>query len=315
MTGSMPLSQVNTPLPAGFHLGRYRIERRISEGGFSIVYLAYDDQGTPLAIKEYLPAALALRTGDEPEPVVSAEQRAAYDHGLRCFFDEGQHLARLNHPHVVRVLDFFRANGTVYLVMEYERGRTLQTHIDKHKGSLSENFLRRTFAHLASGLREVHAQKLLHLDIKPANIYLRSNGSPVLLDFGAARQVIGQSLPRVRAMHTPGFAAPEQYGKNNECGPWTDIYAIGATMYSCLYGTTPPGADQRLEKDILRPATIAWRGQYSRHFLSLIDACLALDPLARPQSVFTLQRELTETAPPEGWISDIGNRLRDILKK
>ncbi len=312
----MSSSPVNVQLPQGCIIGRYRIERRISDGGFSIVYLAYDEQGTPVAIKEYLPAALALRTGDAQEPTVSEEHRAAFDHGLRCFFEEGQHLAQLNHKNVVRVLDFFRANGTVYLVMEYERGRTLQEHIGKNRGTLSEGFLRDTFARLSSGLREVHAQKLLHLDIKPANIYLRSDGTPVLLDFGAARQTLGQESPQLRAMHTPGFAAPEQYGDDDQLGPWTDIYAIGATMYACLSGVKLPAADERLKKDALKPAIETWRGKYSKQLLGLIDSCLALDHLARPQSVFALQRELATTAAPQrSWLYSLGDRLRQTIQK
>lgn len=304
----MPLS--NNPLPAGFQLGRYRIERRISDGGFSIVYLAYDEHGSPVAIKEYLPAALALRSGDTVRPQVRPEHRAAFDHGLRCFFDEGKHLAGLRHPNVVRVLDFFRANDTVYLVMEYERGRTLQEHLSKHKGMVGESFMRNTFALLASGLREVHANKLLHLDIKPANIYLRSNGAPVLLDFGASRQTIGRVLSRTRPMHTPGFAAPEQYGDESGFGPWTDIYAMGATMYACLSGTPIAAADERLGNDTLPRASDMWRGKYSRSLLDIIDRCLTLDPLARPQSVFALQRELIETAPQPTWFGGILGRLR-----
>ncbi|CAG4884865.1 Serine/threonine protein kinase [Georgfuchsia toluolica] len=307
------VSSVNQPLPAGFRIGQYRIERRISDGGFSIVYLAYDEQEAPVAIKEYLPAAFARRTGAAPEPVVATEHRAAFDQGRRCFFEEAQHLVQLKHKNVVRVLDFLRANGTVYLVMEYERGRTLQEHIHKLHGTLGENFLRYTFAHLLSGLREVHTQKLLHLDIKPANIYLRSDGTPVLLDFGASRQTLGRDTPPERAMHTPGFAAPEQYGDDEPLGPWTDIYAVGATMYACLSGAKLPAADERRKKDQLRPATAAWRGKYSAHLLGLIDGCLALDPLARPQSIFALQRELA--TPPPHWLHHIGSRLRQAVKK
>ena len=306
---------VNQPLPTGFQIGQYRIERRLADGGFSIVYLAYNEQGLPVAIKEYLPASLALRTGETSEPAVSDEHRSAFDHGLRCFFEEGQNLSRLSHPNVVRVLDFFRANGTVYLVMAFERGRTLQEHIAKHSGTLSENFLRNTFAHLLSGLREVHSQKLLHLDIKPANIYLRSNGEPVLLDFGAARQTLGRETPQVRAMHTPGFAAPEQYGDDERLGPWTDIYAIGATMYACLSATKLPSADERLENDNLRAATSEWRGKYSKHLLGLIDNCLALDHMKRPQSVFALQRELTEKPAQRHWLSSLGDHVRQLIKK
>jgi len=311
----MSSAQVNTPLPAGFKVGKYLIDRQIASGGFSIVYLAYDDKETPVAVKEYLPSGLALRSGSELEPIISAEQRPAFDHGLRCFFEEGRHLAKLDHPSVVRVIDFLRANGTVYLVMEYERGRTLQEHIVKHRGAVPEAFLRRTFADLLDGLREVHTQKLLHLDIKPANIYLRSVGSPLLLDFGAARQTIGRDLPQIKAMHTPGFAAPEQYGDDQLLGPWTDIYAIGATLYSCLSGTNPPAADDRLQEDKLRPAADAWSDQYSTHLLELIDNCLALDHLSRPQSVFGLQRELGRPEPVSMLPETLMKRLRRWIKR
>ena len=316
--GLMSSSQVNLPLPPNTIVGRYRIERPISDGGFSIVYLAYDDFGSPVALKEYLPAFLALRTDDSLEPVVSEESRAAFDHGLRCFFEEGQNLSSLAHGNVVKVLDFFRANGTVYLVMEYERGRTLQDHIGHHKGTLSESFLRGTFSHLLSGLREVHTRKLLHLDIKPANIFLRANGVPVLLDFGAARQTLGRDTAQGQAMHTPGFAAPEQYSSEQPLGPWTDIYAIGATLYACLSAERLPPANGRLEYDTLRPAVQEWQGKYSAHLLGLIDNCLTLNPLSRPQSVFALQRELSEQAPVQkkwGGIGSIRDRLKQIVNK
>jgi serine/threonine protein kinase len=237
----------------------------------------------------------------------------AFDHGLRCFFEEGRHLAGLHHPNVIRVLDFFRANDTVYLIMEYERGRTLQEHVSKHKGQISESFLRNVFAMLSSGLREVHAKKLLHLDIKPSNIYLRANGTPVLLDFGAARQTLGDILPQTRAMHTPGFAAPEQYGDESKLGPWTDIYSMGATMYSCLQGSTIPAADARLVNDTLKPASEVWRDKYSKQLLDIIDSCLTLDHLARPQSVFALQRDLISVAPPQPWLSGVIGNLRRVV--
>ena len=116
-------------------------------------------------------------------------------------------------------------------------------------------------------------------------------------------------------MHTPGFAAPEQYGDDQQLGPWTDIYGIGATMYACLSGAKLPAADERLKKDSLRPAISAWRGKYSAHLLDIIDSCLALDPLARPQSIFALQRELASPPPPPHWLDNLGTRLRQVIKK
>ena len=288
----MSAAQANQPLPSGFQLDEYRIVRQISLGGFSIVYLAHDAQEMPVAIKEYLPNALALRAGESPEPLVAEIHKAAFNHGLRCFFEEGSTLARLRHPNVVQVKNFFRANGTAYLVMQYERGRTLQEHIHKRTASLEEEQVRKIFSRLLNGLREVHSHKLLHLDIKPANIYLRSDGTPVLLDFGAARQVIGQDAPLLRAMHTPGLAAPEQYGRHDDFGPWTDVYGVGATLYASLGGHAPTAADARMEDDTLVPAARAFAGHYSRHLLETVDACLRLDHLERPQSMFALQQAL-----------------------
>lgn len=310
----MSPAQANQPLPSGFQLEQYRIERQISLGGFSIVYLAYDAQEAPVAIKEYLPSALALRAGEAPEPVVADVHRTAFNHGMKCFFEEGRTLARLSHPNVVGVLNFFRANGTAYLVMRYERGRTLQDHIQKHSGQIGEEHLRTMFARLLNGLREVHGQKLLHLDIKPGNIFLRTDGTPVLLDFGAARQVIGAEAPQLRTMHTPGFAAPEQYGSIDQCGPWTDIYGVGATLYACVTGKAPPAANLRSADELLKAAGAVGARKYSRQLLEIVDLCLQLEPLARPQSVFALQRELSREdyrRPVQGVLA----RLKGLLVK
>ncbi len=289
----MAKQQVNQPLPSGYMLEGYRIDRQLSLGGFSVVYLAHDANGTPVAIKEYLPSGLALRASGSVLPTIADEHLAAFRQGMKCFFEEGRALAHLKHPNLVRVLNFFRANETVYLVMQYERGRTLQEHIQKHKGRLTESFLRTVFSRLMNGLREVHSRKLLHLDIKPANIYLRNDGTPVLLDFGAARQTLARDSSLLKPMYTPGFAAPEQFhGREDALGPWTDIYAIGASMYACFAAAAPQSADQRLAGDRLNPAAKRWAGRYSPQLLETIDRCLHLDPKARPQSILELQRAL-----------------------
>jgi serine/threonine protein kinase len=293
----MPPPQANQPLPSGHVIDGYRFEHQLSMGGFSIVYLAYDAQGTPVAIKEYMPHALAQRrVGLMPQ--ISAANLEAYQRGMMAFYEEGIALARLNHPNVVRVINFLRANDTVYLVMRYERGRTLHDHIRKHHKEFRESFVRGVFARLLSGLREVHANKLLHLDIKPSNIWLRTDGNPVLLDFGATRQALCQSDPELPPTYTPGYAAPEQYGHQADQGPWTDIYAVGASMYACFAAAAPQPADLRLIKDNLMPAARRWAGQYSHELLETIDQCMRLDPLVRPQSVFTLQRMLATPAKP-----------------
>jgi serine/threonine protein kinase len=314
----MPSQQSNQPLSPGFQLDGYRIERQISVGGFSIVYLAYDEEETPVAIKEYLPNSLALRT-EGSIPVISEEHRSAFRHGMKCFFEEGRSLAHLNHPNIVRVLNFFRANETVYMVMRYERGRTLHEHIQhirKARGTLKETFVRNVFSRLLNGLREVHAQKLLHLDIKPANIYLRTDGTPVLLDFGAARQALATDGPNLKPMYTPGFAAPEQYEAPDQLGPWTDIYAVGASIYTTLGGTVPPAASARLVKDERVPAVERWAGKYSQHLLETVDWCMQLDYLERPLSVFALQKALADGGEPQrdaSWADTLSQRLKGLM--
>jgi len=286
-------AQTNEPLPPGYQLQQYRIERQLSLGGFSIVYLGHDKDGTPVVIKEYLPNSLALRKHGDILPSISEEHALAFSYGMKCFFEEGRSLARLSHPNLVRVLNFFRANQTVYLVMQYERGRTLQEYVLKHAPEgLRESFIRGMFSRLLNGLREVHANRLLHLDIKPANIYIRNDGTPVLLDFGAARQTLASGTPMLKPMYTPGFAPPEQYAGRELLGPWSDIYSIGASLYACLSGSAPQPADARLKEDKLRPAARRWAGKFSPQLLETIDWCMRLDHLERPQSVFSLQRVL-----------------------
>ncbi|BCL76323.1 hypothetical protein JHS3_20590 [Jeongeupia sp. HS-3] len=290
----------NQPLSRGYQLQNYTIAKLLSAGGFSIVYLAHDENDYPVAIKEYLPNSLALRREGERVEATSDDNVAMFRHGLKCFFEEGKTLARILHPNIVRVLNFFRANDTVYMVMEYERGRTLQKEIQlKHeREGVDEKLIRHVFFHLLNGLREVHLNKLLHLDIKPANIYIRKDGSPVLLDFGSARQTLTQEHAKLTPMYTPGFAAPEQYNKKNELGPWTDIYGIGASMFACLAGTAPQPADARQKADKLIDLRIEHGDRYSPELLDLIHQCLLLEPTARPQSVPQLQKSLIEAGSP-----------------
>ncbi len=311
--------QANSALPQGFLLDQYCIERQLSLGGFSIVYLAFDQDGTAVAIKEYLPNSLALRKENEIEPVVSEEHQAAFRYGMKCFFEEGRSLAKLMHPNVVRVLNFFRANGTVYMVMQFERGRTLHDYIQKNRGMVRERFIRAVFARMLNGLREVHSHKLLHLDIKPSNIHLRTDGTPVLLDFGAARQTLALEQPMLKPMYTPGFASPEQFINREALGPWSDIYSVGASLYACIVGTAPPRSDERIKNDTLQGLSKQYGGRYSAQLLELIEWCLRLDPLQRPQSVYTLQKALMQKEAgetmPASWFTDLGSRLKSFISK
>ena len=197
------------------------------------------------------------------------------------------------------MINFFRANDTVYMVMAYESGRSLQDHIlrrrDKGERPLvSERFIRKMFNQVMNGLREVHTNKLLHLDLKPANIYLRMDGTPILLDFGAARQTLKTDPPKLYPMYTPGFAPPELYVKNGNLGPWTDIYSIGASMFACMVGAPPQPADQRKTNDKMEDNFRKLENMYSRELIQVIRWRLRLNPLERPQSVFALQKALRE---------------------
>jgi len=292
-------AQANQPLPEGFELLDYRIARLLASGGFSFVYLAHDPNDAPVAIKEYLPASLALRRGDDPVPQVAEENLATFRYGLKCFLEEARTLAALSHPNVVRAVNFFRANETVYMVMRYERGRTLQEHIQACNGAVKEGWVRRTFVPLLNGLRAVHARGLVHFDIKPGNVYLRNDGTPLLLDFGASRELLSAEGLKLPPMYTPGFASPEHHRDRGQLGPWSDIYSVGATLYACLGNAAPCPADQRLEKDRLVPARKAWAGKFSRELLETIDWCLRLDPRERPQSPVTLKKALLGERQPE----------------
>ena len=312
-------TQVNSALPAGFQLDQYRIERQLSHGGFSIVYLARDVADTPVVIKEYLPNSLALRKEGELSPQIETDHQAAFRYGMKCFFEEGRSLARLMHPNVVRVLNFFRTNGTVYMVMEFEKGHTLNEYIQKHRGKVPERFIRAVFSRTLNGLREVHSHKLLHLDIKPSNIYLRTNGTPVLLDFGAARQTLAADQPMLKPMYTPGFASPEQYTDRSRLGPWSDLYSVGASLYACIIGTAPPRADERTQEETLVPLTDLKPEGYSDQLLETIDWCLRLDPLERPQSAYSLQKALMRRREgddmPAGLFADADSRLKSFIER
>ena len=272
--------------------------RRISSGGFGIVYLALDADGQQVAIKEYLPASLATRAPAELQPVVAPEKLSLYRLGLKSFFEEGRSLAQISHASVVSVLNFFRENETVYKVMNYLEGATLQDFVItarelKADKVFRESTIRALFDEVLRGLRIVHQHKMLHLDIKPANIFITNDDKAVLIDFGAAREVLSKEGNFIRPMYTPGFAAPEMYRRDSQLGPWTDIYAIGACIYACMQGIPPNEAPQRQDKDRLALALNKLRGVYSDNLIEVVEWCMAMDPLSRPQSVFALQKELS----------------------
>ena len=287
-----------SPLPPDTKIGGYRVIRKVAAGGFGLVYLAEDPEGQQIAIKEYLPSSLATRAPGELLPQVQPEKLSLYRLGLKSFFEEGRSLAQISHPSVVSVLNFFRENETVYMVMNYLQGAALQDFIVtardlKQNKVFRESTIRSLFDEILRGLRIVHQHKMLHLDIKPANIFITDDNKSVLIDFGAAREVLSKEGNFIRPMYTPGFAAPEMYRRDASMGPWTDIYAIGACMYACMQGYPPNEAPQRQEKDRIAIALARLRGVYSDNLIEVVEWCMSLDPLSRPQSVFALQKELS----------------------
>ncbi len=276
----------DTALPAGTELEHYRINSTLSAGGFGIVYLATDLQNNlQIVIKEYMPNKLAQRLPDGFVMPQGEQQQEHHNEGMRLFLQEAAALIKLKHPNIVRVLNFFRANGTVYMVMEYRPGKNLQRYIKSRNGNLSEHFLRTIFPPLLEGLRVVHETGFLHLDIKPGNIHLCSGGVPLLLDFGAVHPRNSSRKLQVTQVVTPGFSPMEQYNLGGYIGPWTDIYAIGASMRACIEGSAPISAKDRNEKDKMKPAAHAFKRRYSASLLQAMDWAMEMDPLLRPQTV------------------------------
>ena len=304
-----------SPLPPETQVGDYRIVRKLAAGGFGVVYLAHDAQGQEVAIKEYLPAALATRAAGELVPKVQPDKVSLYRLGLKSFFEEGRALTQISHAAVVSVLNFFRENETVYMVMNYLRGASLQEYIvtarDQDQSKvLRESSIRSLFDEVLRGLRIVHQHKMLHLDIKPANLFITDDDRAVMIDFGAAREVLNKEGNFVRPMYTPGFAAPEMYKRNGAMGPWTDIYAVGACMFACMTGQPPADVPSRKDKDRLHVALARLRGVYSDNLLELVQWSMELDPLARPQSVFAFHKALSQEPPRVYTPLSVAERVR-----
>ncbi len=279
-------------LPAGTRLSSYEIRDTLGIGAFGITYKAYDHSlDRIVAVKEYLPSGLAVRVADGTtvSPKSEAESKD-YRYGLGRFLDEARTLARFHEPHVVRIITYLEAHGTAYFVMDYEDGEPLDKHL-KQAGTLRENEIRAIVIPILHSLRGVHAQNFLHRDIKPANIYLRRDGSPVLLDFGAARQAMGENGRASTSMVTPGYAPFEQYLTDDKQGPWSDIYALGATLYHCVTGLAPMPSTERVaalhggEPDPLAGVSGTLGSRYSPVFLDTMMWMLRPAAKDRPQSV------------------------------
>ena len=240
-------------LPAGALVGRYEIVSVLGHGGFGITYLARDTQlDRDVALKEYLPAALAVRQDGSSVLPRSTEVADDFGWGRSRFIDEGRTLANLHEaPAIVKVFDFLEANGTAYIVMELLRGQTLEERV-KAEGPLAPAAVEAILWPLLAGLEKVHEAGFLHRDIKPANIMLGAEGKATLIDFGASRAAMADRTKTMTAIFTPGYAAPEQFTSAKQ-GPWTDIYGLAATLHYAITGKAPPSAFDRLMEDTYEP--------------------------------------------------------------
>ena len=281
-------------LPAGYALHEYRVEKLLGVGGFGVTYLALDGNlNLRVALKEYLPGDIALRGSDQSITPQSPDTAQTFDWGKRRFMDESRTLASFRHPNIVRVMRFLEANGTAYMVMEYVEGDALPDWL-KPRGPLAEAQVAALAGPLLDGLEVVHRAGFMHRDIKPNNIYVRNDGSPVLLDFGSARQ----KNEELTAIVTPGYAPFEQYHEQGKQGPWSDIYAMGGVLYWLVTGNRPLDAAARMREDGLPSAVQAGdRGRYRPEFLAAIDWALALKEDERPQSVSEWRAALLGSLP------------------
>ncbi|MFV1997051.1 MAG: protein kinase [Acidiferrobacterales bacterium] len=294
----MPDASSNDVLPEGYKLSDYLIEKVLGRGGFGITYLARDTQlSSMVAIKEFFPRSVATR-GDEYTIRPFTDGAEDFRWGLQEFLKEARALAKFKHNHIVRVLRFVEANGTAYMVMEYEEGESLDGYLKRSGGYLNEHMLLSVFIPVLNGLQAVHDAGLLHLDIKPDNIYLRANGKPMLIDFGSSRQAKGGSESDGKIALTPAYSAIEQYPAIGDTGPWTDVFSMGATLYRCVTGGPPTDSLKRYQAvqsnyaDPLVSALDFDRPIFSSHIRESIDTAMNLMAADRPQTAGLLQRAL-----------------------
>jgi len=279
-------------LSTGARLDDFEIVRTIGSGGFGTVYLARDRTlDREVAIKEFLPMLLAYRAAGLRVAVRSPDLEATYCAGLRSFINEARILARISHPAVVRVHRFWEANGTAYMVMPYVRGPRLRDVRRSMSSAPTEAWLRGVIDPLLDALQALHAEGIYHRDIAPDNILLPHSQSPLLLDFGAARRVIGDRTQALTAVLKPSYAPIEQYAETSTLrqGPWTDLYALGAVVVYLLRGVPPPPSTVRVLHDELPAALKALATDLSRGFVDALQWALAVRPEDRPRSVQELR--------------------------
>ena len=296
-------------LPFGTRLRDYEITGLVGEGGFGIVYLAWDHSlQRRVAIKEYMPASMATRVLGSSAIVVKSERHLdTFRAGLKSFVNEARLLARFDHPSLVKVYRFWEENGTAYMAMPYYEGPTLKTALAALDGAPSEEELRAWLQPLLDALELMHSKHCFHRDIAPDNILLTAGG-PLLLDFGAARRVIGDMTHAITVVLKPGYAPIEQYGDvaSMAQGAWTDLYALASVVYFAITGSTPTSSVERLMDDRVEPLAVAASGRYSDELLRAVDSALAVRPADWPQSVAAFRTLLGLPATPVQTVSDSG---------
>jgi len=308
------LSSPAHALRPGTRLGDFEIHSTLGQGGFSIVYLATDLRlGREVAIKEYIPAELAGREVDRTVRVRSEQHRGGFEAGLTCFINEARLLAQFKHPALVEVLHFWEENGTAYMVMPYYRGRTLRQALRDDPDSGGEQWLKSTLGPVLDVLSLLHERSVFHRDVAPDNILVLEDGRAVLLDLGAAREIVGQQDGGVTVVVKPGYAPLEQYSGEFSLpqGAWTDLYAFGAVLHFAVTGTPPQASISRVMKDGYEPLAKRRFHGYSPGFLAGIDAALALQPAQRPQTVAGLRSLLGMGLPGSAPVDDPGLRAAD----
>ena len=292
-------------LQPGYELHWYRVDRVLGQGAFGITYLAHDiNLDRQVAIKEYLPGQFAMRGKDMTVSPTSEVHKEDFEWGLKRFISEARTLTKFEHPNLVKVFNVFEMNNTAYMVMNYEVGKSLKQ-ILKSRKSLGESEIKMILLPLMSGLELMHEKGFVHRDIKPGNIFIRGDGSPVLLDFGSARQTRSTSgrdgteeTTTLTTLVSPGYAPIEQYGSRSERqGPWTDIYGLGATLYRTVTGLIPIAAVDRSDaivhdiQDPYLPITATYKDRYSENFLAAIDHAMGFKAQDRPQSIADWRKE------------------------
>jgi serine/threonine protein kinase len=274
-------------LPLGTRIKQFQILSVVGEGGFGIVYRAFDESlQRDVALKEYMPGALASRHADASVQVRAPQHEVTFKAGFESFIKEAHLLARFNHPAMVSVYYFLEENGTAYMAMPFYDGQNLRQAVTANPSIVSEEWIMQLLAPILDVLESLHAMSCFHRDIAPDNILLQPNGNPILLDFGAARRVIGDMNQAMTVILKPGFAPIEQYVDDGTLpqGAWTDIYALSAVLYSLIQGKAPTPSVVRMVNDPMKPLSGS-RDDYSPGLLLAIDRGLAVKPESRPQSI------------------------------